>query len=214
MDNGYITQDELAKKLGKTQSTIANKLRLLNLDETVQDAILKEKISERHARSLLRITSKEEQRRMLNEIIDKRLTVRQTDDIIKEKYGEGAVESNMVNISNLGGNSNDSVNSIFKKNNIATNNTGNTMEQSQKTKQYMSMPEANIPNLDTIQNRSTNTSVNLISPQIRNNMNDNMQTNNGVNLISPQIQNNINGNVPTSNDINLISPQIQDNKNN
>ena len=47
LDMGYITQTELATKLGKTQSTIANKLRLLNLSEEVQDAILKE------ARSLL-----------------------------------------------------------------------------------------------------------------------------------------------------------------
>jgi len=41
--------------MGKSQSSIANKLRLLNLDEVVQDAILEGKISERHARSLLKI---------------------------------------------------------------------------------------------------------------------------------------------------------------
>lgn len=44
LDKGYLTQDELAKRMGKSQSSIANKLRLLNLDELVQDAILNGKI--------------------------------------------------------------------------------------------------------------------------------------------------------------------------
>ena len=82
LDMGYLTQDSLALKLGKTQSTIANKLRLLNLDDDVQEALLNEKISERHARSLLRITSHEKQRIMLNRIINERLTVRKTDEEI------------------------------------------------------------------------------------------------------------------------------------
>ena len=55
LDMGYIKQEDLAHKLGKTQSTIANKIRLLNLDDEVQEALLENKISERHARSLLRI---------------------------------------------------------------------------------------------------------------------------------------------------------------
>ena len=82
LDMGYITQDSLALKLGKTQSTIANKLRLLNLDDEVQEALLKEKISERHARSLLRLQDKEQQRNMLNKIISERLPVRRTDEEI------------------------------------------------------------------------------------------------------------------------------------
>ena len=79
---GYLTQDSLALKLGKTQSTIANKLRLLNLDDDVQEALLNEKISERHARSLLKLTSHEKQRTMLNRIVTERLTVRKTDEEI------------------------------------------------------------------------------------------------------------------------------------
>lgn len=75
---GYLTQDQLAAKLGKKQSTIANKLRLLNLDEDVQNALLYEKISERHARSLLKL-NQEQQKEMLKRIIQERLTVRQTD---------------------------------------------------------------------------------------------------------------------------------------
>lgn len=78
LDMGYLTQEQLALKLGKKQSTIANKLRLLNLDEDVQNALLYEKISERHARSLLKL-EKEDQKEMLKRIINERLTVRQTD---------------------------------------------------------------------------------------------------------------------------------------
>ena len=61
LDRGYLTQEQLAEKMGVSQSTIANKLRLLNLDEDVQNALLNEKISERHARALLSL-SKEEQK--------------------------------------------------------------------------------------------------------------------------------------------------------
>ena len=82
LDMGYLTQDSLALKLGKTQSTIANKLRLLNLDDDVQEALLNEKISERHARSLLKLDSHEKQRNLLKRIIDERLTVRKTDEEI------------------------------------------------------------------------------------------------------------------------------------
>jgi len=78
LDMGYLTQDVLASKLGKTQSTVANKLRLLNLEEEVQEALLNGQISERHARSLLKITGKD-QVDLLNRIIKERLTVRATD---------------------------------------------------------------------------------------------------------------------------------------
>ena len=57
LDMGHLTQEQLANRVGKAQSTVANKLRLLNLDEEVQDA-LKRKISERHARSLLNLESR------------------------------------------------------------------------------------------------------------------------------------------------------------
>ncbi len=82
LDMGYITQDELAKKLGKAQSTIANKVRLLNLDDEVQEALLENKISERHARSLLRLSDKADQVKMLHRIINERLTVKMTDNEI------------------------------------------------------------------------------------------------------------------------------------
>ena len=88
LDRGYMTQEQLAEKMGVSQSSIANKLRLLNLATEVQDALLGEKISERHARSLLSLP-KEEQPEWLKKIISKRLTVRQLDlEIKKAKGGE------------------------------------------------------------------------------------------------------------------------------
>lgn len=85
LDRGYLTQDQLASRMGKNQSTVSNKLRLLNLDEKVQDALLNNKISERHARSLLKLDNKEEQKEVLDEIIEKRLNVRDTEDLINRK---------------------------------------------------------------------------------------------------------------------------------
>ncbi len=83
LDKGYMTQDELARKMGLSQSAISNKLRLLTLDESVQEAILSEKISERHARTLLKVPSHEKQKELLNKIINERLTVKQLEDEIK-----------------------------------------------------------------------------------------------------------------------------------
>ena len=94
LDKEGLTQEELAKKIGVSQSTIANKLRLLNLTSEAQDALMNDKISERHARSLLSVTNPEKQKALLNKVISERLTVRQLDDEIKK-------ESNPVSESTL-----------------------------------------------------------------------------------------------------------------
>ena len=83
LDMGY-TQEALAKKIGNKQSTIANKVRLLNLTDEVQEALLENKISERHARSLLRVTDPTLQVLMLGQIIKGRYTVRKTDEEIEK----------------------------------------------------------------------------------------------------------------------------------
>ena len=84
LDKGYLTQEQLAKKMGLSQPAIANKLRLLNLDEEVQQALMNEKISERHARALLTVDDKEKQKYWLHRIINERLTVRQLDLELKK----------------------------------------------------------------------------------------------------------------------------------
>ena len=99
LDKGYLTQEQLAKKMGISQSSIANKLRLLNLANEVQQALLEGKISERHARALLTLDTAEEQVEWLNKIINNRLTVRQLDQELKkakEKKEESTIP--IVNI--------------------------------------------------------------------------------------------------------------------
>jgi ParB family chromosome partitioning protein len=82
-----LTQEALAQRLGKSQSTIANRIRLLSLPEEIQDALMVNKISERHARALLKLKDEETQLKFLNQIIEKDLTVRETDQLVK-KYIE------------------------------------------------------------------------------------------------------------------------------
>lgn len=79
-----MTQDELAKTMGKSQSAIANKLRLLALPDEIQDALLKEQISERHARTLLNISDPTEQKNMLKKVISNKMTVRALEEEISK----------------------------------------------------------------------------------------------------------------------------------
>ena len=98
LDRGYLTQDQLASRMGKAQATISNKLRLLNLDDEVQDALLNNKISERHARSLLRLEDKDAQRQILHQILENRLNVRDTENLISERLKNS---DEFIQVSNL-----------------------------------------------------------------------------------------------------------------
>ena len=92
LDKEYLTRDELAKKIGLSQSAISNKLRLLSLPSEIQDALSLGKISERHARSLLVVKNREDQIKLLNEILDKRLTVKELDRKIKNEFESRPLE--------------------------------------------------------------------------------------------------------------------------
>ncbi|NMA95064.1 MAG: nucleoid occlusion protein [Clostridiales bacterium] len=81
MDHGF-TQENLAKKLGKSQSTIANKLRILRLRDDLKNTIIKEDLTERHARALLRLPSDEMRKNVLDRIIKKGLNVKETDHMV------------------------------------------------------------------------------------------------------------------------------------
>ena len=77
-----MTQEELARKVGKSQSTVANKLRLLKLPAEVREALAKETVTERHARELLRLRTPEQQLEVLHEIEAKSLTVQETEVLV------------------------------------------------------------------------------------------------------------------------------------
>ena len=74
-----MSQEAAARKIGKSQSAVANKLRLLKLPEDVLEALRKNSLSERHGRALLRLPDSESQRRALQYIIDHELTVAAAD---------------------------------------------------------------------------------------------------------------------------------------
>lgn len=98
LDLDSMTQEELGRTMGKSQAAIANKLRLLSLADEVQEALLNDKISERHARSLLNIKDKEKQVEMLKKVIANRMTVRELDAEIKKmnQESESKVENSTV----------------------------------------------------------------------------------------------------------------------
>ena len=99
-----LTQEELAKTMGKSQSAVSNKLRLLALTDEVQDALLHEQISERHARTLLSVEDPKRQVELLNRIVSTRMTVRELEEEIngsggsKEEIKLPNVEISSINI--------------------------------------------------------------------------------------------------------------------
>jgi ParB family chromosome partitioning protein len=88
LDLHNLTQEALAQRLGKGQSTVANKLRLLKLPEEVQEALLQKQITERHARALIPLKSSEKQIKILQEIIDLQLNVKQTENRVNRLLEE------------------------------------------------------------------------------------------------------------------------------
>ncbi len=94
-----MTQEELAKTMGKSQSAVSNKMRLLQLTEEVQQAVLKEEISERHARTLLRVTDSKKQIEMLKKVIAEKINVRDLEKMIDEIYPKEKKEEKQEDIS-------------------------------------------------------------------------------------------------------------------
>ncbi len=85
IDEFGLTQDELAERLGKSQSAVANKLRLLRLSPEVRSLISREMLSERHARALLRIPDEKVQFEAVKVICELGLNVRQTEEWIGQR---------------------------------------------------------------------------------------------------------------------------------
>lgn len=83
-----LTQKELADKIGKSQSFIANKLRLLSLEDKVKEIILREGLSERHARSILKIKDQVLQKKILEKAAAESLNVKQIEGEVQKNLGE------------------------------------------------------------------------------------------------------------------------------
>ena len=79
-----LTQEALAQRLGKGQSTVANKLRLLKLPKEIQQAIMDKRLSERHARSLMQVKDEEVQIKLMNESIEQQWNVKQLEEKVNE----------------------------------------------------------------------------------------------------------------------------------
>ena len=98
-----MTQEDLAKTMGKSQSAVSNKLRLLSLPDEVQSSLLKEQISERHARALLNIPDAIKQTEMLKRIIANKMSVRAVEEEIKQTYSKEEDNEGASNMNNESG---------------------------------------------------------------------------------------------------------------
>ena len=116
-----MTQESLAKTMGKSQSAVANKLRLLALSDEVQDSLLREEISERHARTLLNVKNPEEQKKLLDKVIKEKMSVRKLEEEIKKmNEPENVIPSNPnPTVMNNGGEKMNNTNNDFLMNNNA-----------------------------------------------------------------------------------------------
>ncbi|TDT50490.1 ParB/RepB/Spo0J family partition protein [Fonticella tunisiensis] len=83
-DHG-ITQEELARRIGKKQSTIANKLRILKLPESIKERLIKENLTERHARALLKLSDEDIQHKIIDEIVKRGLNVKKTEELVERE---------------------------------------------------------------------------------------------------------------------------------
>ncbi len=153
LDRRYVTQDQLAKRLGTSQSTIANKIRLLNLDEQVQDALMKEKISERHARSLLKVTDKVKQVQLLNQIIEERWTVKRLEEEI-ENVTESYRRKEIVGGINTNNRMDIDIDSIMKNSTDIQNTVAPTVHY--KNEEPTSAPKKNSLFFNNLENEAVN----------------------------------------------------------
>lgn len=86
IDQFNLTQEEVANKVGRSQSMVANKLRLLRLSPKVRKEISTQLLSERHLRALLRLKNQDDQLDVLNKIYKNNLNVKQTDQLVEGYY--------------------------------------------------------------------------------------------------------------------------------
>ena len=219
LDMGVMTQEQLASKLGRSQSTIANKIRLLNLCDEVQEALMEEKISERHARSLLKVSSSEIQKKLLYRIVRERITVRKLDEIIDNKDFDSKDDIDVINtkeenVENDYIDKNEKESKIINNEIIEKNNDEN--ESKDEEKQVKELDNDKITNIDltNVESYDDLSSIEKLTillekdkKENEDNMNNNMQNLGGQ----------INYNVPTpknNGSVRFIINQVDDENNN
>ena len=84
MEDFNLTQGEIAKRVSKQQSTISNKIRILSLPDDVQEAIIQNGLTERHARALLKLSAQDDRRRIIERVSTNNLNVKQTEKLIED----------------------------------------------------------------------------------------------------------------------------------
>ena len=232
-----MSQEQLAKTMGKSQPMIANKIRLLALPEEVQDALIKNQISERHARSLLTIKDKETQLMMLERIKNERLTVRELDAEIKKlgtnkESGDNTMPYNMDNNSNMMNNMNSQFSGV--SNNYGNfNNMGLNDYQSGNSGMFNNIPNFNNnsqdvtplmnnftndvpspmnnfeePKLDNVDYSNFNDNKDFTIPNMQNDMPNNNYSSLGSMFDSE------NGNSSNNNNNNNMNPNMPENNSN
>ena len=92
----HLTQEEIAARVSKNRATITNAMRLLKLDEEIQNLLIKGAISSGHARAILSLEDKQLQKKAAKEVLDRRLSVRETEKLVK-RLARASAEKNERN---------------------------------------------------------------------------------------------------------------------
>jgi ParB family chromosome partitioning protein len=87
MDGFGLTRERLARRLGKSRAAVTNTLRLVHLPESIQALLGDGKLSEGHARALLGLESEEHMTRLAQRVVDEKLSVRKTEELVREMLG-------------------------------------------------------------------------------------------------------------------------------
>ncbi len=154
LNAGFMSKEEFSKKLGIPLSVLETKLKLLNLPQEVQDALLAGKISERHARTLMKIKESNNQVKWLHEIIEKKLNVKELENEITKEYGDLSSSFN-IDINKLKNTSTDiNIPLIQNINNTSPTNIGPINLGEKKQNKFFNDLE------DIEANMSTNETVN------------------------------------------------------
>lgn len=130
-----MTQEEIAQNVGRSQSAIANKLRLLRLAKELRCLIVTETVTERHARALLKLNSIQTQKEVLLAIYEKDLTVKETEEVVERlRYNNLPQESNHTG-------SGQQISSVIKDARIFLNTIKETVNRARKIGIDMVMTE-------------------------------------------------------------------------